>query len=232
MTRDPNVLMVERVARALGPLRERMVFLGGCATGLLLTDAAAAAVRATRDVDLIVEAADRNAFHRLETRLSKLGFRHDTSEGAPLCRWTFEDVVVDVMPTNPDLLGFSNRWYPEAVRSSSRRTLENGLEIALVAPACFLATKLEAFRGRGRADFAASHDLEDFVCVVDGRAEIVNDVKGASAALRDYLRLELGKLLRDERFLSSLSGQLASDATGQARLPLVLRRLASIAGVE
>lgn len=101
-----------------------------------------------------------------------------------------------------------------------------------MAPACFLATKLEAFRGRGGADFAASHDLEDFVRVVDGRAEIVNDVKGAAAVLQDYLRLELGKLLRDERFLSSLSGHLASDAASQARLPLVRRRLASIAGVE
>lgn len=109
MRRDANALMVERVAAALGPLREQMVFLGGCATGFLVTDAAAIAVRATRDVDLIVEATSRTAYHRLEGRLSRLGFEHDTSEGAPICRWTLDDLVVDVMPTDSFLLGFTNR---------------------------------------------------------------------------------------------------------------------------
>ena len=55
MTPDPNLAMLERIAEALGPLRHRMVFLGGCATGLLITDPAAAPIRATRDVDVIVE---------------------------------------------------------------------------------------------------------------------------------------------------------------------------------
>ena len=229
MRRDANALMVERVAEALGPLRQQVVFLGGCATGFLLTDEAAAAVRTTMDVDLIVEAASRTAYQRLEGQLSRLGFRHDVTEGAPLCRWTLDELIVDFMPTDPSLLGFSNRWYPEAIRSSFRHMLENGLEIALVAAPCFLATKLEAFRGRGQSDYAASHDMEDLVCVVDGRAEIVEEVRASGEALQAYLRGEFGRLLGDDRFLSALPGHLPSDSASQARLPLLRRRLASIA---
>jgi hypothetical protein len=48
---DPNLALLELIAAALGPLRERFVFVGGCTTGMLLTDIAAAPVRATRDVD-------------------------------------------------------------------------------------------------------------------------------------------------------------------------------------
>jgi hypothetical protein len=73
--------MLERIAEALGPLRHRMVFLGGCATGLLITDPAAAPIRATRDVDVIVETPDRSAYFALEKEMKKRGFRHDQSAG-------------------------------------------------------------------------------------------------------------------------------------------------------
>ena len=49
---DPNVELLARVATALGDLRERVTFVGGCATALLITDPAAAPERATQDVDL------------------------------------------------------------------------------------------------------------------------------------------------------------------------------------
>ena len=53
MNLDPNLGMLERIAAALGPLRERVVFVGGSATGLLITDPLAAAIRVTKDVDVI-----------------------------------------------------------------------------------------------------------------------------------------------------------------------------------
>ena len=77
MNPDPNLAMLERIAEALGPLRHRMVLLGGCATGLLLTDPAAAPIRATRDVDMIVETSGRSDYFKLEEELTKRGFRHD-----------------------------------------------------------------------------------------------------------------------------------------------------------
>ena len=229
MNPDPNLAMLERIAEALGPLRRRMVLLGGCATGLLLTDPAAAPIRATRDVDMIVETTGRSDYFKLEKELTKRGFRHDQSVGAPICRWTLGDLLVDVMPTDPSVLGFSNRWYREALDSSWLVRLPSGAEVSVASPAAFLATKLEAFFSRGRGDFVASHDIEDFVSVVDGREEIVDEIRASHEPVRRYLSVELGRLLVDERFLSALAGHLPSDRGSQARLPILLQRLRAVA---
>ena len=230
MTPDPNLAMLERIAEALGPLRHSMVFLGGCATGLLITDPAAAPIRATRDVDVIVETPDRSAYFALEREMTERGFRHDQSAGAPICRWTFGETLLDVMPIDPSVLGFANRWYPEALRTQRTVRLPSGVEIAVVSPPAFLATKLEAFLGRGRGDYASSHDLEDLVSVVDGRGGIVEEVSASSDDLRSFLSVELGRLVTDERFLSALPGHLPSDSGNQARVPILLQRLRAIAG--
>lgn len=61
-----------------------MVFLGGCATGLLLTDPAAPEVRPTRDVDVITELGLLAEYHRLADALRAAGFVEDQGPGAPL----------------------------------------------------------------------------------------------------------------------------------------------------
>jgi hypothetical protein len=138
---DPNLVLLELIAAALGPLRERFVFIGGCTTGMLVTDVAAAPVRATRDVVL------------------------------------------------------------------------------------FLATKLEAFRGRGGGDLLASHDLEDIITVIDGRHELLDDVRASASQLRSYIAHEIGVLLQNSEFNQALPGHLAGDETSQARVPLIKGRL-------
>ena len=84
---NPNLAQVELIAKALGPLRERLVLVGGCAVGLLLTDPAAAPARATFDVDLLAEVAALADYHQLEKEFSRLGFTRDMSADAPICRW-------------------------------------------------------------------------------------------------------------------------------------------------
>jgi hypothetical protein len=61
-------------------------------------------------VDVIVEVGSHAAYATLGERLRKLGFKEDTSEDAPVCRWLIEGVKVDVMPTSAAVLGFGNRW--------------------------------------------------------------------------------------------------------------------------
>lgn len=112
---DPNVAEVELIAQALGELRDQLVFVGGCAVGLLLTDPAAAAPRVTYDVDLIAEVAALRAYHRLEREFSRRGFERDMAADSPICRWRYQRLEVDLMPTDPGVLGFANRWYPLAV---------------------------------------------------------------------------------------------------------------------
>lgn len=99
--------MITTVARRLGSLREKVVFVGGCATGLFITDPAMPEVRVTKDVDVIIDIATRMEYSRLEADLRSKGFRNDISEDAPLCRWVVDGIKVDVMPTKKDILGFS-----------------------------------------------------------------------------------------------------------------------------
>lgn len=62
---DPNLPDLRRIAIALGDLREQVVFVGGAVAGLLITDPLSGVVRATRDVDAVVNAS-RALFHRVE----------------------------------------------------------------------------------------------------------------------------------------------------------------------
>jgi hypothetical protein len=107
-------------------------------------------------------------YHTLERQLEQAGFKHDRRPEAPVCRWIVAGCMLDVMPTDESALGFGNRWYKLAVRSAQVLELPSGQSIRLIAPAVFLATKLDAFRGRGAGDFLASHDLEDVVVLIDG----------------------------------------------------------------
>jgi hypothetical protein len=66
--------LIKKVARRLGALRQKVVFLGGSATGFHITDEAAPEVRTTKDVAIIVEVTSRVEFHQLEKTLRDLGF--------------------------------------------------------------------------------------------------------------------------------------------------------------
>jgi hypothetical protein len=108
---DPNLDQLVAAAELLRPLLGELVFVGGCVTGLLITDGAAGAPRATFDVDAIAEITSYAAYADFGDRLRALGFGEDTSEDAPLCRWTHHRTILDVMPLDKKILGFANRWY-------------------------------------------------------------------------------------------------------------------------
>ena len=225
----PNSTQLIAVARKVRPLLSDLVFVGGCATGLLITDPSAPSVRTTFDVDAIAEVTKYSEYVSLGNRLRDLGFSDDSSDGAPLCRWTSGHLVLDVMPLDPAVLGFSNRWYDEAVHTAKEVDLEDGLRIRLVTAPAFLATKLVAFKSRGSGDYFGSHDLEDAISVIDGRSELLDDIDAAPPALRQYLSRELGKLRSDPQFIDALPGQLPPDPASQARIGLLLRRIEAIA---
>lgn len=226
---NPNLEILEIAADALGGLSDELVFLGGCVTALLITDPAAPAVRATRDVDTLAEVGSAAEYRRLESRLRLCGFAVDSSPDAPICRWRGHGILLDVMPTDEKILGFGNAWYPSAIHTSKPYTLPSGRRIRLIDPVHFLATKLEAFAGRGDNDFVMSHDLEDLICVIDGRPELTGEVLDSERALRRYISDRIGALLVDTNFRDALQGHLPGDAGSQARLPLLVSRLEGLA---
>ena len=108
---NPNLELLELAAERLRQLLAEIVFVGGCATGLLIDDPGAAPVRGTYDVDVIAEISSYAEYTVFSERLRGLGFKEDSREGAPLCRWTHGALTLDVMPLDSQVLGFSNRWY-------------------------------------------------------------------------------------------------------------------------
>ncbi len=228
MTRaNPDPLTV--LAGILEPMLEELVFVGGAVTGILVTDTGAGEPRPTLDVDSIAEITSYAEYAAFGERLRALGFSEDTREGAPVCRWMHSGMILDVMPVDEGILGFSNRWYRNAMDSASRHQLPNGLIARVVSAPYFVATKLEAFHGRGQRDITLSHDLEDLIFVIDGRSTIVEEVRREGVALREYLRAEFRALLDTTAFLDSLPGYLLPDTASQARLVLILQRMHALA---
>lgn len=227
---NPNLEIMEVAAARLGELVNELVFLGGCATGLLLTDPLAPPIRATKDVDVISELASLVEYHRLSARLRKLGFSEDQSEGAPICRWRGGGILLDVMPTHPEILGFGNDWYQPAFAAAEWKALPSGKKIRIVSAPYFLATKLAAFDGRGQGDYMLSHDMEDIVAVLDGRPEIADEVLHCDPGLKAHLQASLAKFLKDDRFVEALPGHMPGDPGSQARVAIIVQRLKAIAG--
>ncbi len=217
--RNPNIEILTMAVSKLGPVADEMVFLGGCATGLLITDPAAPPVRVTTDVDVITEVATLGEYYQLAERLRQRGFVEDQSQGAPICRWRLESTILDIMATKPDVLGFGNQWYEPAVAAAEFVELPSGKSIRMVLAPYFLATKLEAFDGRGKGDYLSSHDIEDIVAVLDGRPEILDELQKASKSLQTYLADRFASLLETREFIEALAGHLPGDAASQRRMP-------------
>lgn len=69
MTDYPSLDLLQDAAAKLRPLLREIVFDGGCATGLLITDPGAAEVRRTYDVDVIAEIASYGDYLLFSERL-------------------------------------------------------------------------------------------------------------------------------------------------------------------
>jgi hypothetical protein len=226
-----SVELLEAASAALDGLLPEVVFVGGATVELWITDPGAPPVRPTKDVDVVVEVATRGAFHHFETRLRALGFREDQEDGV-ICRWRHDvgGLILDVMPSKADILGFENHWQGAGVPHAINRGLPSGTTIRALSPPYLLATKLEAFNGRGRGDFLASRDFADIIALVDGRQELTAEVAASGQDVRDYLAQEVKVLLNAPRFPDGLFGALGGDAVSQERgQAVVLPALRSIA---
>lgn len=222
--KNPNAAVMEMAVEKLAPLLEKIIFVGGCVTGLLVTDAGAAPVRASLDVDVIAEVASYAEFTVLEDQIRQLGFQQPGTEGAPICRWIHQELILDFMPIDASILGFSNPWYKPALQNAQTVHI-NERDVRIITAPYFLATKIEAFHGRGKGDFRMSHDLEDIVTILDGRAEIVEETRKADLPLQRYLSDEFRKLMTDSGFVEALPGHLLPDSISQRRIRLVIERI-------
>ena len=168
-------------------------FLGGSVLTLLITDKSVDAIRVTKDVDIVMNIRTRKEYHLADSELELRGFRHDTREDAPICRWILDDVTVDMLPIREDVLGWKSRWFEESLVVAETVQVGNNL-VRIITPPYFVALKLEAFEERGHKDFLASTDFEDVICLANGRESLVKEIMdcenlrgGIARKFRDYL---------------------------------------------
>jgi hypothetical protein len=166
MATDPNLARLDAALEVLGPLAADLCLVGGCAASLLISDPGASPLRLTEDVDVILEALYYHEYSKFCEKLIRIGFTQSVQGGDPICRWRLKTVVLDVMPLDESVLGFGSHWYREAFQNRRMFDTQAGVKIACVDGPHFLATKLNAFEGRGGGDFVMSHDLEDIIRVI------------------------------------------------------------------
>jgi hypothetical protein len=222
--------MLQTVANGLGELRDEMVFVGGAVAELYADNPAASEIRPTIDVDCVIEISSRLQFARMEENLRAKGFTNDTSKGAPICRWIYKDIKVDVMPTDSSVLGFSNRWYEEGIEIKISKTLPDGTDVFVFPPEYYLAAKFEAHNSRGGNDLRQSHDFEDIIYILNNCSDILENISSSNPSVKKYLKEECQNLLDNPNITEGIetalpygSGEESGDILG-----MIIREIAEI----
>lgn len=93
-----NRQVIKKISLALGEMNERVIFVGGATIGLYIDDPAAEDVRATKDVDIIVEIASLGELESIRQELATKGFTQSPEDNV-VCRFRYDNIKVDVMST-------------------------------------------------------------------------------------------------------------------------------------
>ena len=221
--------MIQQVAQQLGDeLLSQVAFVGGCTTGLHLTDEfTKEKVRYTEDVDLIIHVLGYTGWHKFSEQVTARGFKISMEDDVN-CRFRLGSLCVDFMPDDENVLGYSNQWYSDALSTAQPYPMDNGIIIRLVTPSYFLATKFEAFKGRGQGDILASRDMEDILNLVDGREELLTEVQNNPPELKTYLTAAFTQLL-EMPDINYLVQSTADNDSG--REEIIFERLENLAAI-
>lgn len=225
-----SVSQLETAAEALGELLNVVVFLGGASIHVWISDPVAPEMRATADVDVICEVASMPDYHRFEKTLRELGFEQRIDDTV-ICRWYLKDrpLALDFMPTNSEILGFSNEWYEHAISTARDHRLPSGRVIRIAGPAELVATKLEAWANRGSGDILLSDDVHDVLTLINGRPELLDELLAAAPELREFVALSLRGLKSHEYFTYAVQSATAGyGPTSAGRAELLAGRIDEI----
>ncbi|MFZ4477533.1 MAG: hypothetical protein ACOYPR_20230 [Saprospiraceae bacterium] len=196
MQQNLNLEAIRLVAYGLKELKEKVVFVGGAVLGLYIDHPNSDPVRFTKDIDLTIELANLSAWATLQVRLAELGF-FPKSDDSVICRYLFNGVIVDLMPTIDSPFGPTNIWYAPGFQQAIYKEIEPGLSIKMLTLPYFIATKFVAFHGRG-GDPRMSHDFEDIIFLCLNCSNIVSAIQETDTPVKSFLILEFQKIWSDQ----------------------------------
>ncbi|MFA6213266.1 MAG: hypothetical protein WCT03_24210 [Candidatus Obscuribacterales bacterium] len=217
--RDSVIARLAQTVDLLGALADSFVFVGGSVAPLLVTDTGAADARSTIDVDAVVQVATRSEYQEIETRLAAAKFQLDPTEDV-VCRYKNGELLLDVIPSASEVFGFGNKWLNQAPDAPLLYELATRKTINIINAPLFLCTKFIAFDERGPAE---DKDLEDIVSIVDGRRELMGELKTSSLEIKEYVASSTRQLLKTS-FPQNISWFLPQDSASADRDTLVLER--------
>lgn len=220
---DLTLEILRMVTKELKTLNDQLVYVGGSTISLYVTETSAVSIRETNDVDCVVEVSHRNEYETFAKQLRKIGFNEDT-DGKVLCRFKKGSLILDVMPTDTKILGFTNQWYADGYKKSNLVKLDSQ-EIRAFRIEYLIASKFEAFKGRGKGDYRTSHDIEDIVTLFDGRETIAEDLKKAEASVNSYIKQHLEMMIKSSNFVDSLDAHISDRGNIENRKQIVINRI-------
>lgn len=191
-----NLEILKKIAIGLGEINNQAVYVGGVIVSVYADDPAADDVRPTMDVDITLKIVTAGQLEEIRQELVNKGFVQSTEENI-VCRFAFEDILLDVMSTKKIGWAPSDSWFKPGFANRIPYRLDDDLEINILPVSYFLATKFSAFIDRGK-DPRTSRDFEDIIYVLDNHLGIVSGIRNAPDDVIEFLNKKLLRLLEEE----------------------------------
>ena len=212
-----NIVRIKVLAEAFTRLKNKVVFVGGAVVELYCDDPARVEVRPTDDVDVVVEIINKGSYALLEEELRAIGFQPDMFSSV-ICRHKYHDIVIDIMPTDADILGFTNLWYKDGLAQSMTYELDEKLNIQIFALSYFLASKFEALKSnRHGTDYRLNSDFEDIIYIFDNRLNIKEELLATEGDVKEYLKISIANLLNRPNIKEEIEGHLEFSSRNKRR---------------
>lgn len=226
-----NIDYLYEAAKKLEELNEQVVYIGGAIIGFFITDITMPDARPTEDVDCVVNVITYQNYHKFTSAIRKKGFKNDLETGV-IVRFRLDNITLDVMPADPKILKFGNRWYKEAIISPLKYTTTDDIVIKYISAPYLLATKIDAFRERGNNDYVVSKDIEDIITVIAGCNEIVNELTKSNHRPLQFIQQFLKEALSNEAFHHALPGHVSDGRLTEARVQKVRSKIHQIININ
>jgi predicted nucleotidyltransferase len=201
-----NLKVISKVAKALGELNDRVVYVGGAIVSLYINDPAAEDIRPTKDIDISLEILTLGELEDLRILLNEKKF-YQTSDATVMCRFMYDDITVDVMSTKAIGWAPADKWFAPGFKHLETRNIEEQ-QIRILPLAYFLATKFSAFHDRGAKDPRTSKDFEDITYILDNRVDLIEQIINSPQDVRQYLNSEIKNILSDSGLQEALIANL------------------------
>jgi len=179
-------------------------------------------VRPTKDLDLTLKIASLAALEELRESIVARGFIQTADENV-VCRFRYEDTLVDIMVTEAVGWAPGNRWFALGFNLAYTYSFET-IQIKLLPLPYFLAAKFDAFWDRGIKDVLASHDFEDIVYLLNYSIDIVNEILQSENPVKEYLIECATNIIESKPIQEAIIGNLYYEAQ-EERFLMIMDKL-------